>query len=282
MKRSLCLLIIFVVFSLSVNGFGRASAARRQNSPADKANLQQRAEEFADRFIQRWHQTLDLQSLANEMFVSSAQFKPVNEKLFYAWCIMMTAPAGDEETTRPEIEKAVDEKVMKECLLAFSNMLMLAAEYEMAFGKTEDSEDAADEFKDKFPMGIARELEKLAELNLSSPMIGLEAIKKIITQVNNVSAAFRKKMTPALFDSAGYKSKMKKRERQEQAGIALEKKAAREAGEDYTGEPFEILRNFEMFGIEISNNAEMYFLRRRGRVFLLVEEQGQLKLLSVR
>ena len=277
MRKLGCLLIISFLFILSVKGLTQSGSLKQHSSQSDKEKVRKQVEELADRFIQRWHETLDLKILAKEMFVSSPEFKHINEKLFYVWCVLMTAPDGDEETTRPELEKDIDETAMKECFIAYTNMMMVAFEYGLAFEKPEDSEGIQEEP----PKEIISEMEKLTNLRLSSEKIDLISIKKVTTQADRISGFFRKYLPREIFDSNRYKANVRKQEIQEEEDRLYAKRAAKEIGEDYSDDPFEILHKLEKFGIEISNDLEIYSLRRGQWTFLFVEEKGQLKILSV-
>ncbi len=70
---------IILLLILAISAFGQIAQPSQQEpkkeyTPEEKANLKQ-AEELAERFVQRWHETLDWKLLFEEFYVKNAEYR---------------------------------------------------------------------------------------------------------------------------------------------------------------------------------------------------------------
>jgi TonB family protein len=234
-------------------------------SEAEQEKLK-RVEEAADRFIQRWHETLDLNVLFHEMYVSDPKQKSRNAYLFYGVYQFLSASAY-----QPKVAKDIDESVMREAFFAFWNLYYLRREYTLAFVDIErvDQEDSRNELETqdpyeimKIPPEIAAAMKDFKKLKLNPKSMTLLAVKDFIGRANYISLLHRKYLFKESFASELYQKNLKRQE------------------EDFDDEVvFSIQLGFPEY--EIASDVEVYHLRRGFFEFCFIEEEGQLKVLTL-
>lgn len=219
-------------------------------TPEEKEKLR-RVEEAADRFIERWHETLDLNVLFDEMYVSNPEQRSRNVGLFYGVYKFLAGTGYD-----PAIGKGIDEAVMREGFMAFWNMFYLMDEYRLAFEKSED-QDAVP------PPEIAEAVNKMKRIKFDEKRVILAQVRQFIERANLVSTIYRKHLTREVFDSPLYKANLKK------------------CGEESRGREsrFSIERGFSDYGV--GTEREVYNLQHCVFDFYFVEEAGHLKVLTL-
>jgi hypothetical protein len=204
-----------------------------------------RTEEAAQRFIDRWHETLDLNILFDEMYVSSLEIRRRNARLFYGVYKFITGSPYN-----PGVRKGVDEALMRAGFMAFWNMLYMAQEYNLGFDESASL---------LTPPEIEKAMEGLNRVSLNEKYIIRAEVIKYIEIAKQVSTLYRKHLTRGMFNSNLYKANLKKCKEN-----------------DYE---FRIERGFEEFGIR--KEVEVYFLKSCLFEFYFVKEGSQLKVLTL-
>jgi tetratricopeptide (TPR) repeat protein len=218
----------------------------------DELAKQRRAGEVAARFTERWHETLDLNVLFNEMYVTNAEQGRQNAYLFYGVYQFLTG-AGEG----PAVAKDVDEKLMLEGFMTFWNLYYLLHEYDLAFSKSSDSDVTLP------PEYSAAYEESLKNLSLNEKKMSAAPIRQYIAKANFMSSLLRKYLKPEVFETDLYKQNLK---------IYLE-------GEGDDTNSFHLDHRFSEFGVR--ENVEVYRLKRGLFEFYLIEEKGELRVLTL-
>ena len=116
---------IAILLTLSFSAFGQSlSHSQGEEYTAEqKAKLNQ-AEELADKFVQRWHETLDFKTVFDEYFVTSPEYRKQNYYLF----------------SKPESCKSCDEDMIRDGYFAYHNALARRQELALAYGTTDNGD----------------------------------------------------------------------------------------------------------------------------------------------
>jgi TonB family protein len=210
-----------------------------------------RAEEAADLFIQRWHETLDMNVLFDEMYVSDPEQRRRNAYLFYGVYQFVTATADG-----PKFSKEIDEQTLREAFLAFWNWYYLANEYDLAFRKEEEMEA-------KSPPEATEISQNLRRLKLNPKRMIPAQIKEFIAQYNQFSSIYRKHLPREVFESDLYKKSTGEN---------------RSELEKYRRD-FSVMDGFPEY--KIKKGVEVYKLERGVFEFFFIEENGKLKVLTL-
>ncbi len=219
-----------------------------QAIPAEKpVSEKQRAEEAADRFIRRWHETFDLNVLFDEMFVA----KPENRRVFTNLFSGLSVYIG-KNLDGPGIAKDVDEKLMRSTIMAVFNLIYLQAEYALAFGAL------ALEVNENNQEELESELEPGVEVLTRGQLTGF------IASLEKSSAEFRKDLKAEVFKSALYQLNLKKDH----------------AAAESSSKVFEVTRK-DISECGGGRSVKIYRLKRGVFDFHFVEEEGKLKVLSL-
>lgn len=96
-----------------------------ENTPEQKAKLKQ-AEELADKFVQRWHETLDLKILDEEYFIKNPKFREENK-------------IKEELEADGEVGEG-DKAFFKEFVYVYYASHALGDEMELVFGRNQNNE----------------------------------------------------------------------------------------------------------------------------------------------
>ena len=218
-------------------------------SPEEQA-MRRRVEEAADHFIRRWHETLDLNVLFDELYVTDAKQRWINVAWFAGVYQFMTATAGG-----PAVDKDVDEATLRAGFMAFWNMAYLSQEYGLTHGKR--NEPLAR------PPGVEALIAAMRGVKLDPKRMSRAAVIEFVAKANAVAAAYRPALSPANFQSRLYQSNLKGYEGSQ--------------SEDSRG--VRILHGFPGYGIP--ETVEVYRLRRGVFDFYFVEENGKLRVLTL-
>jgi Holliday junction resolvase-like predicted endonuclease len=245
MYISRCVLF-FCLICLCLTQAGIAS-----NERSASQEKQQRVEQAADLFIQRWHETLDMNVLFDEMYVSNAKQRSRNVEFFYGVYQFLTASGYG-----PAVDKDVDEKVLREGFMAFCNMFFLHDEYLLAYMESADEEL-------KYPPDILAAGQAYRKLKLNPKRMTRAQVIEFAAKANNVSSVYRKHLPPEVFKSARYQKNLK----QEQDDS------------DEDSKPFRLSKGFPEY--LVGNDTEVYRLRRGVFDLYFVEEGGKLKVLTL-
>jgi hypothetical protein len=201
-----------------------------------------RAEEAADKFIRRWHQTLDLNRLFDEMYFADPRFERLNHNVFPGMTLIVSQKAP-EYVFAPD----VDEKHMRAGLIVLLNLGYLKEEHALAFGELSLEAYEQDE-------------EEAFDLK----MITREQIEKSIAPMDQTCSEYRKHLTAEIFESALYKSNLRR---------------LQNSYEESSG-AFQVIKiNLSEFGGE--PEVKVYRLKRGVFDFSFIEEGGELKVLKL-
>jgi TonB family protein len=237
-----------------VSDVGQSPAKERPPLSLEEQEKYRRASEAADQFIRRWHETLDLNVLFDEMYVSDPGQRRKNAELFYGVYIFLTGTGGD-----PAIEEGIDEQVMREGFFAFWNAAYLGQEYGLVCSRPEDNDSALNDKLEK-----AREkLRKGGRRELDETKMRLKPVRNYIARVNVISSLLRKRLPVEVFSSACYEENSR-RQQSWWGGAAPS---------------FRIIRGMEDFGVP--PDVEVYWIERGIFEFYFVEEGGVLKVLTL-
>lgn len=234
-------------------------------TPEEQHKLR-RAEEAADRFIQRWHETLDMDVLFDEMYVSNPEQRRRNVNLFYGVYKQLSATAYD-----PGITKGVDEAIMRKGFMAFWNLFYLTEEYRLAFQDPEDQEQ-------NIPPEIAEAFNDLRKIKLNEKYIILAEVKAYIAKANHTSSLLRKYLTREAFDSPLYRANLSRCREGQPAALSFQR-MLNSMTNSKDKSRFSISRGFREFGVR--KEIEVYELNHCLFAFYFVEEAGQLKVLTL-
>jgi len=146
------------------------------------------AEEAVDRFIERFHQTLDFGVLFDEVYVSNRAQRRRN-----IYFILSTAP-----NNHLGWEKKFDEAIVREGFIAFMNEYLLNAEYALTLPRSQ---------KRVVPPEIVKAAKALERGRSGDET--LAGMKEFIAKTNRLSSLYRKYLSPAAFDSQTYKANRK-------------------------------------------------------------------------
>lgn len=211
---------------------------------------QHRVEEAADRFIERWHQTLDMNVLFDELYVSNPKQRQQNARMFYGVYKFWAGSSG------PEVDQDVDDTLMRDGFFTFWNLWYQINEYVLAYQEPDDQELAEPpEFKRQ---PLKSRLPKLDVKRMSRRQVG-----QFIDKTRAVLPVYRKYLAAEVFKTERYLENLKRHEESE--------------SEDQ--KRFKIEPGFPDFGVP--NNVEVYYLRKGIFEFYFIEENGKLKVLTL-
>jgi len=190
MRTRLILIALAVFFLHPVSGHGAAGKARQDKFSAAQVT------EAADRFIQRWHETLDFEVLFNEWYVSDPLQRRRN--------VYQLVRSGADNYKK---EPSISEQDVRAAFMAFFNMQYLSAEYLLTLARDADKEDA-------YPAEITEAIKALGKIEKGDEEITSKALREFAAQANYISSLFRKSLSPEVFNSAVYQRNVRKYERE--------------------------------------------------------------------
>ena len=213
----------------------------------EEAAKERRVEEAAERFIKRWHETLDLNILFDEQYVANPEQRRMNVGLFGGVYKQLSASAYG-----PGVAKGVDEALLRDAFFAFWNYYYLAQEYQLALGKPDDGD---------FPE--PPEFKRPQMPKLDQKMIRRTQVVQLMEILKPAAAVYRKYLTPDLFSAPRYSQNLRR----------AEDKA------DENEKRFRISQGFPEY--DVPNNTDVYYLRKGVFEFYFIEENGKLKVLTL-
>jgi hypothetical protein len=204
-----------------------------------------RAEAAANRFIKRFRETLDFGLVFDEMFVSDAVQRLRNAGFF----------RGINISER--LVQNLDEAALERTYKAFMNYYYLKAAYDLGVGKEEGA-----------PPEVAAALRASKFHNLlsdegsgDSPTITTRhELEEYVADLNNIAALYRQQLPQNVFDSATYKTSLKAINKDKHSQVRVR-------------------NGYEDFGIK--EGTKVYTLEQDIFIFFLVEENGELKVLTL-
>ncbi len=150
-----------------------------------------RSKLLAERFIQRWRDTLEFEVVFNEMFASSPEYQRYN---FHKFAMLFTGPPnrGADGSSQQY------ESMLRSLFFAFCNVVYLQEEYRMTIpGRPKSNEQFAPE--------IQRALRDLTVLDRNSP----PSLKDILDMLNQTAMMLRGYLPASVFESAAYQANLK-------------------------------------------------------------------------
>lgn len=236
-------------------GLLKKICAKEPIQPTQKElDKRRECEVVADRFIQRWHETLDLNILFDEMYVANPQQRRRNVAMFYGVYKFLSGSAG------VEVEKGFTDEIFQDGFFTFWNLMYLDFEARLLFPN-----DAEYKRNVEFPPYIVKAEEALMKLGISDKTLTLRTTQKFIEVTKMKLAFLRKRCPPEVFDSASYKA-------------SLQEKARELQSNEYKKE-LRTIQGFEDFGV--SDEVEVYYLNCGVFEFYFIEEAGKLKVLTL-
>ena len=240
-----------IIFATQAESFSLASRYKPQqpNSFQEQKRIQL-AEKAVDQFIQRWHDTLDFNTLFDEMYVSSAEQRQRNTYLFFELYRCMASLGFT-----PGFQEDVDELLIKRAFVAMQNALFLRHEYMLAFTSLDGSDSHP-------PVEIAKVGEVFIQIELDGPQKGRltkPQIEEFIRKADYISAVYRRLLSKGVFNSPHYKTNL--------STLLKETHST------------EILNGWSSFGIK--KGTEIYEIGWGAFKFYFINEQSILRLLTV-
>ena len=236
--------LLFHCFSID-NSLGKQTSeqARRLHDIGSEQELKlRRIEEAAALFIQRWHETLDLEPVFNEMYVSNALQRRRN-----IYSLIRSGPDNYKK------EKNLDPVVVKDAFMAFFNMMYLDAEYSL-------TQPGGVDRKVPRPPEVRQAIKEMKKLKGQSSPITIDALKQLVRWGNYISSLYRPYLTAEVFNSSLY---------QENLRASIDE-----------SEPPRLLLGVSKF--DIGNDQEAYVVKRGVFEFCFIEEDGRFKILTLR
>ena len=255
MKQIFCLLIVFSGLGLSSMCLAQSDSLQHQkgsNTSQAKGETKRRVEELANRFLQRWYETLDLKDLLDEAFVSTSECRHLLAQFFYKVHDFATTPDGNEPV-KPEVDEDVDEALLIAGSICYLNLMALGEECNLALKKSEDEEiDAPSE-------DVEHLNEELKKRTLLPERITRTSIEQFIEQHNKVANFYRKLLIRGFFNSDLYKANLEKSKGDKEDASAV-KRMLKESG---------LAKQAKVF-VKSKGIFQLCFVKENGKVKLLV------------
>jgi hypothetical protein len=239
------------VLSLLVHicGHAQIQGARppqQQQLTAEQAEKLRRAEEVADRFVQRLHETLDYGVPFRELFVRSPELRSKSNMLF----------GPDAES-----EQLFGKGVVERFHIAFMNVWYLRNVYCIA--RKVDFQKLPKKIK---ALGGGEFFPGLEGLNLRGVKSAAEIKRKmerLIARLNHLAAMLRQHLPANVFDLPAFKSK-----------IEPEREASRQKGKFARVE-------YESSFVELPKDVPVYVVTREFLGYYLIEEGSELRVIGI-
>lgn len=240
---------MIILLSLVNVVFGQLSQHRLKKDYKEEENDKlKQAEELADRFVRRWHETLDLKVVFNELFVTNPSYLSQNYHLY----------------SKVEDCNGCTEEMIKEAYFSYQNAFALRKELALVYGTSDDGECRCPV---RFLQAL-KSLEKSLETRTDETQPrGIDAMllqEMISFDIKWVQLA-REILPLSRFSSVAYKARYKKYYEDERSTVnELESEINRQG-----------------LLIEIDENTPAYDVKRGVFEFFIIEEDGKFKVLSL-
>ncbi|GEM_PF-1374901 len=225
-----------------------ANAQQQKNETVDKEKLNQ-AEKLADRFVQRFAETLDFGICYKEFFVTDFRKRIVNSN-------SMLSTKSKKRKFPPYL--------VEQFYIGLMNEMYLANIYDMNVNKPKDGR----KLEEKLPLEIVMATKASPYFGLrfkescckegEEDFKNLADIKRAIADAKKISALYRKYMLPNPLSSDNYKENLK--------GTTIRNTS-------------EISKGNSEFGTR--NDTDLFFVTRDLFTFVIIEEHGKLKVLAL-
>lgn len=243
---------------------------KKEYTLEEKAKLKQ-AEELADRFVKRWHETLDLDVLVDEFFVQPDELRGMIEDGF-GFFIDDWNEEIDSNFHQFAINVIGDEPARK-AVLAFLNVNSLWLELKLLYSEQEVRrfQSIMDDAQfDELNRGIFEWFQKRKSTDpyykMKIPKAEAEQIRQSVEKLSysfdDQTSYYRAKLSREFFDTEQYKANLER-----EHGVADESEIV--SKEDADAEK-----------LRLKKEAKLYCVERGVFRLLIVEEQGQFKVFS--
>ncbi len=250
-SRRLCktipLSVFFCILTISLPSL--AQTVRLYS--AEETKKMAEVEKVADRFIERWHETLDVELVFDEMLVHD---QAQREKLVKALSGIFQFTDGDEDIV---IDPDVDDETMRQAVMAFYNWVFLSEEYKLAF----------DESSPASPEIALAEKEMKKDGELENSRITADQLRRFTAKATELARSYRKSLPLLVFISPEYLARCLTRLRSH-------------TGDSTDSQSVRLERGFSEPGGE--KNVTVYRINRgifEGLCF--IEEEGEFRLLTL-
>lgn len=239
-------LIFILMILLVTSGLTEKTISAPLKTITQQEEKLKQAEEAADRFIQRWHETLDLNVLFDELYIANAEQRRYNISLYCGVYAFLTGTSPDCFKVRNNLS----EETMREGFFAFWNMAYLQDEYHLLFQNDEKVSDPPEIQKLKQQQEEKEErTEEWVDKNI------LLYVKEQIELANTASAAYRRHLTSEAFQSSVYRENLQQK-----------------------SEPAKVVEGFSDWNLK---GKDIYKVIRGPFEIYFVEEDGQFKVLTL-
>ncbi len=260
-KSFMLILLLSLSVSEPVGGMftshAKHGAQQKKNEPAYSKEQQEKlrqAEKAADHFVKRWRETLDLNILFDELYVTDPARRQRNLLLFCDVYVFMNPERGCRE-----LIGKVENETLKRGFFGFWNLVYMQADYDLAFSKPEAYDSPT-------PPGfeiLEEEFEAVEKkYGESGPRRGQirQFVLDITSSYEKMNALYRRNISLEMFTSARYKEN-------------YQREYARDDNSEILTED---LNRFSL------KPGEVVYRVKRGEFYLfLVEEAGQFKVLTI-
>ena len=248
MQKSLIIIGLLIAIMTQVWG----GLLMAQSRPSIGAEEQRRVEQAANKFVHRFHETLDFGVVLNEMFVSDAKQRRQNAEIFLG------------ESLSPQLSKSTSDKVLVEAFVALMNVYFLKASYDLSEGPVDSRKEAvAPPAEISSAMRSSRYFRSLTGEDAVSRDIAINTIQELrqfITEANRISKLYRRALRKGAFDSPKYKANV------ERLTVG-------------TNRTPQIRQGYSDFGID--EKVRILVIERDVFRLFFIEEAGQFKVLTV-
>ena len=253
------IIISVLILALPVNAFAclkvqlAANAPSRQGKPSAISRQEEmRVQEAADRFIIRFHSTLDFGLVFDEIAVSNA-VRRMREATFF-----------ESMSLSAKLVDSVDDATLMRAYKALMNMYYLKTAYDLTIRPIAGNEQNGDP---PLPQEISsalsssKYLSALLKGGAQNPPDATtrQELEQFVADLNRVAALYKKYLPSDFFKAETYKANVK----------AINQE----------GEGVQINNGFESYGV--STGTKVYEVNKDIFTFFFIEENGQIKLLTL-
>ncbi|MBA2734477.1 MAG: hypothetical protein H0U54_16570 [Acidobacteria bacterium] len=251
---------ITIAISLLLAVSSAIAQGRALKTPAARKNLE-RAEQLADRFVQRFRETLDFEVVYREFFIVDPEKRLLNS----------SSIVFDSLERHEEIKKKISPSETEQAYIGFMNLYYLVGIY-MANVSTVDEESSTIKSKELFPPELLKAmkepstcfffidyLENKSCKDIPELFQTAEDVRQFAKNANYLAALFRKYIPSEPFNSPKYKAHIEQL--------------------DWDGRETSIDERNDLFGT--GEETTKYQVYRELFVLDIVEENGEMKVARI-
>ncbi len=263
------LLLVVTLPTFSQSPLAPQQEQKKEYTPEEKAKLKQ-AEEFAEKFVKRWHETLDLNVLLEEMFVADEGLRGKVESEF-GFFIDDWNEEIDERFHKYAV-KIIGKDRAKNASIAYLNLIFLSLELKLFYTEQEINRipSILDDVQfDKLSKSLFDWFQKQKSIDpgfqqkVSEDEAGRirQIVNKFIESFNYQIALYRAKLPREFFLAEKYKSNLKMEHGDGSSEIVSSDDSLYEA-------------------LKVKKGQQIYEVERGVFLLLITEVYGQFKILS--